>query len=502
MTSYDIVLRGGRVLDPETALDGVRDVGIDGNRIAAIASEPLAGDLVIDVTGLVVAPGFIDLHSHAQELAGRRLQASDGVTAAFDLEAGRAPTRDSYASAVADGSPIHFGFSASWAVVRMQVIADIKVDVGVDAILKALGDPRWQIPASKAQQRGILDLLSADLADGALGVGVLIGYAQEVDPAEYLAVAQLAAQAGVPTFTHCRDLVELRPETRIDGAEELVRAAGETGAHMHYCHINSTSGRHIDRVLGLVERCRAEGGRVSTEAYPYGAGATAIGAAFLAPERLAEQDLLPSSLVYLPTGERPADVARLNELRELDPGGMVIMPFLNEEDPVERVALRRSLEFEGAIVASDAMPLVSTTQGADRGRWPLPPGIVTHPRTAGCFSRALRLWREEGTPLLEAVRHCTLLPAQVLEASVPPMRAKGRLRPGADADLVVFDADTITDQATYADSTRPSSGMRHVLVDGTFVLRDGALVLDARPGRPLRAARRVNVPARCDRPGR
>ena len=87
---------------------------------------------------------------------------------------------------------------------------------------------------------------------------------------------------------------------------------------------------------------------------------------------------------------------------------------------------------------------------------------------------------------MESIRRCTLLPAQVLEASAPAMRTKGRLRPGADADVVVFDADTITDQATYGESTRPSTGVRHVLVNGTFVVRDGALVADASPGRPVR----------------
>ena len=181
--------------------------------------------------------------------------------------------------------------------------------------------------------------------------------------------------------------MEVSPEVRIDGAEELVQAAAETGAHMHYCHVNSTSGRHIDRVLGLVDRCRAEGGQVTTEAYPYGSGATAIGAAFLDPEYLRERGLSPGSLTYLPTGETVADEARLRELRAIDPGGIVIMEFLDESDPSDRATLRRSLAFEDAIVASDAMPLVWLSDGSDHDRWPLPASAVTHPRSAGCFSR-------------------------------------------------------------------------------------------------------------------
>src|SRR5205814_7096219 len=95
--------------------------------------------------------------------------------------------------------------------------------------------------------------------------------------------------------------------------------------------------------------------------------------------------------------------------------------------------------------------------------------------------------REQRAPLMEAIRRATLLPAEVLQDAVPAMRRKGRVQTGADADLVVFDAARVTDQATYAASTRPSSGIAHVLVGGTFVVRDGELEPDALPGRPIRA---------------
>ncbi len=484
--THDLVLRGGRVIDPETGLDAVRDVAIDGGKIAAVSRDHLVGRQVIDVGGFVVAPGFIDLHSHAQTLAGRRLQACDGVTTALDLEAGRTPTGTAYAREAASGSPLHYGFSTSWAAARMQEVAGLVADGGGPTIIGNIGSPGWQKTATGPEIERILERLSADLADGALGIGLLLGYAPAVDPQEYLAVAQLAAAAAVPTFTHCRDLIEFTPTTRIDGAEEIVRAAAETGAHMHYCHINSTSARHIDRVLELVERCRRNGGIVTTEAYPYGSGATAIGAAFLAPDRLAAKGMTTMSLTYLPTRERVGDEARLRELRAADPGGAVVVDFLDENDPADRVFLRRALSFEDCIIASDAMPPTTSGGWSDPQDWPLPPEEVTHPRTAGTFCRALRLGREEGTPPIDTLRRCTLLPARVLEACAPGLEAKGRLRAGADADLVVFDPDRVTDQATYAESTRPSSGVLHVVVDGTFVVRDGNLVLDAMPGKPVR----------------
>jgi hypothetical protein len=488
--AHELVLAGGRVIDPETGFDRVCDVAIDGGSVTAIGDR-LDGAASVDVGGLVVAPGFVDLHSHAQTLPGRRLQACDGVTTALDLEAGRAPVELAYEREARRGSPINYGFSASWAAARMQVLAGVPLDGGATALFAGLGGEEWQRAASPIQVARILDQLSTDLAAGAIGIGVLIGYTPGVDPAEYVAVAELAAAAGAPTFTHSRDIVEMAPETMIDGAEELVRAAGSTGAHMHYCHVNSTSGRHIDRVLGLVGRCQAEGSRITTEAYPYGSGSTAIGATFLDPERLRERFRDTTSITYLRTGERVADDARLRELRATDPGGLVIADFLDESEPGDATLLRRSLEFPDAIVASDAMPpLWTETAAMDLGAWPLPPQAVTHPRTAGTFGRALRLWRQEGAPLLEAVRRATLLPAEVLRDAVPAMRRKGRLQAGADADLVVFDEAHVTDRATYSDSTRPSAGIAHVLVGGDFVVRAGELVPDALPGRPVRAVPR------------
>lgn len=485
---FDLVIRGGRVVDPESGLDGIRDVGISGGTIAAVTEEPIEGRATLDARGLVVAPGFIDLHSHAQTLAGRRLQACDGVTTAFDLEAGRSPTATAY-ERERDGSPVNFGFSASWALARHRVLGGREPDGSIGNTLGLLGESSWRGVLSGRQLGELVDLLARDLADGAIGIGFLLGYAPEVPPEEYLAVSALAARAGVPTFTHCRELVEVAPAGLADGAEEVVRAAAETGVHAHYCHVNSSAARHVDRVLDLVVRSRQEGGLVSTEAYPYGYASTVIGAAFLSPEGLRARGLTPRALKYLPTGERLADERRLTELRRENPAGLVILDFLDEGDPAERSVLMQTIGRSDVIAASDAMPLVPIDPGFDEDSWPLGVGgAVTHPRTAGCFSRMLRLGREEGWALGDVLRRCTLLPAQVLETSCPSMKAKGRLQVGSDADVVVFDAERITDRADPDHSTRVSSGIRQVVVNGTPVLREGVLAPDARPGRPIRAA--------------
>ena len=485
----DLLLRGGRVVDPGTGTDAVRDVHVRDGRVAAVGPDLVVdGATVIDVTGLVVGPGFVDLHSHVHSIAGQRLQAMDGVTTALDLESGLMPLDRAYRQAAEQGRPLHYGFSASWGGARAKVLAGRDQDADIISSLSVLGDPRWQATSTPAQLAAWLELLRGEIAAGALGIGILMGYAPRTDPDEFLAVARLAAEAGVPTYTHVRELVEADPTTPIDGADEITRAAAETGAAMHHCHVNSTSRRHVDRVLASLDRARQEGSRVTVEAYPYGAGSTGIGAFFLAPERLAAWGLKPSSLVLLPSGERIADEARLREVRETAPGTPCVVEFFDESDPADRALLQRALAYPDAIVASDAMPVLWQDGRSDSRQWPLPPGGSTHPRTAGTFTRALRTMVREtqAWTWLEAFRRCSYLPARVLDDVAPAARGKGHLGVGADADVVVLDPASVTDTATYLDPVRPSAGVRHLLVAGTAVVRDGELVVDAFPGRPLR----------------
>ncbi len=455
------LVRGGRVIDPGTGHDSVADVLIADGRISEVAPSIDDGTAeVVDAAGLIVGPGFIDVHSHIHSTAGQRLQAMDGVTTVLDLEAGLMPVERAYREAEAAGRPLNFGFSASWTAARAQVLLGIDPVPTMERTFELLGITEWQRSSSASELTSWLSLLDRELDDGALGIGVLLGYAPTSEPSEFLEVAGLAARHGAPTFTHVRELVEANPSTPIDGTAELVRAAGQFGGAIHHCHINSTSRRHIDRVLGTIEESRRAGAPVTLEAYPYGSAATAVGAFFPAPERLHVWGMAPSNIIMMATGERVTDAAHLAELRRLDPGAACIMEYLDESDPVDLGHLLSSLEFEATIVASDAVPVILPDGRLDTDEWPLPAGATTHPRTAGTFSRALRLMvrEQQRWTWLEAFRRCSYLPARLLDRVAPMMQRKGHLGVGADADVVVLDPAAVTDLATYLDSTRPSAG--------------------------------------------
>lgn len=486
--TYDLVIRGGRVIDPETGLDDVRDVGLIGDRIAAVSVDELFCRRTVDAHGLVVAPGFIDLHSHGQSIAERRLQALDGVTTALELEAGVAPVSVAYARAAAEGRPINYGYSASWAALRRLVVAGAPLTGGIDGPLDHLGSGDWRAPASPRQLATVLSSLERELADRAVGVGVLLGYAPDIDPAEPLAVAKLAAAAGVPMFTHARPLVEQLPDVVVDGAEELTGLASETGVHLHYCHINSTSTRHLDRAQALVESARAAGAVVTTEVYPYGAGMTSIGSDYFHPDKLHILGATgtPPDVIYARTGETVASAERLLALRAADPSGLAFIRSFDEDAVPERLA--RIIALPQAVVASDAVPLVvEAGQTFDPMQWPLPAFVRTHPRSAGTYARTLRIAVRETAvlTLAEAIAKCTLRPAQILERVAPAIRRKARIQPGCDADIVVFDPERVSDTATYQDSVRPSTGFVHVIVNGEAIVRDGTLQEHLLPGRPL-----------------
>ena len=461
---YDLVIEGGRAMDPETGLDALRNVGIRERKIVRISSEVLNGRRVIHAGGLVVAPGFIDLHQHGQEMESQRVKALDGVTTALELEIG-APDVAQFLKSKEGHSLIHYGTSASHVASRAAVFgAPLPAEVigphaGIPEILPKSG-PATDQPATPEQIEAMRDRLRAELDAGGLAIGMGIQYTPGATRLEVIDMFRLAAERRLPVYTHMRSAGRVEPGSAIEAVSEVIGAAAISGASLHIVHINSTCLRDSLECLSMIEGARARGLDVTTEAYPYIAGMTAVNSALFNPGWREQLGIEYSDLVLPDTGEHLSK-QRFDELRNSSTTHWVLI-FANTQEVVDKV-----IPHPLVMIASD--------------------GAVGHPRNAGTYSRVLAQYvREKGTvTLMDAIRKMSLMPAQMLERSTPVARQKGRLQEGADADIVVFDANTITDHSTFEKPMEPSVGVRYLVVGGTVAVDDGKIVPDVFPGRAL-----------------
>ena len=461
---HDLVILHGRVMDPETGLDAPRNVGISGGVIVAIGEEELRGRDTLDATGLVVAPGFIDLHAHGQDSVSARLQALDGVTTALEMEVGVHPVAPWYASREGRAL-IHYGATVSHPNARAKLLIGADVghqptlppgrneSMGSDIIYEELDDERIGELAA---------LMQAGLAEGALGYGFGITYTPGASRTEILRLFESAAAHDVPAYVHLRSADSDGP---LGPFQEVIADAAATGAALHVVHLNSTAGEMAEQALGLIRGAREWGLDITTEAYPYTASATFIESAIF--DSWVGRDDSEYQRLQWPGRSERLDARSFTRYREQ--GGWVVMHGRSEEINEWIVAQ------PDVIAASDGIPFLH---------------VAVHPRGAGTFARILgRYSRDLGAiGLMDALAKMTVLPARRLEGAAPAMARKGRVQEGADADLAVFDPETVLDMADYDAPATPSRGFVFVLVAGTPVVRDGALVEGVFPGRPIARA--------------
>jgi N-acyl-D-aspartate/D-glutamate deacylase len=437
-------------MDPASGLVAVRNIGIAGGAIRAMTAEALRGRDTIDASGLVVAPGFIDLHQHAQDSAAYRVEVLDGTTTALELEGGTVDI-DRWYDERAGKALINHGVSIGHDQVRMLVMRDPGSDTPIGPAKLRASTPTELAEIAATIDRG--------LRRGAVAVGMLIEFTPAASPWEILDVFRVAAKHGAAVHVHLRALPEAYYFLE---TEEVIGAAAATGAAAHIVHIQSSLGEDTPRGLQLIRGARARGLDITTEVYPYTAS--------MSPIEAADNDDWKSwpagkfqRMEWALTGER---LTRESFAKYRAIGGLIV-DYNNTEEVV-------------AAAVADSLTMIASDGILRAG--------VGHPRVAGTFARLLgRYVREQhALTLMDALRKITIEPARRMEHRVSAMASKGRLHVGADADIVVFDARTIIDGATYREPTRPPLGLRDVVVNGIVVVRKGEIASGVFPGRAMR----------------
>ncbi len=523
----DVVLRGGTVYDGSGDDPVAADVGIAGDRVAAV--EPgLTGREVVDVDGLAVAPGFVNVLSWATESLiedGRgQSDVRQGVTCEVMGEGtSMGPLNDAMkAERVAEQDAIRY--DVTWTSLReyLDHLAARGVAVNVASFVGATTVRVHELgyedrPPTPADLERMCALVDRAMRDGAVGVAASLIYA----PASYAATDELIALATAAARHGGLYVAHLRSEADrlLEALDEHVRIAREARARAEIYHLK-VAGRSnwhlLDDVVARVERARASGLEITADMYPYTAAATGLDAAMppwvqeggpeawrarlrdpAVKERVEREMREPGdweNLLLAAGAENVLFTAfRSDALRHLT--GRTLADVARERGlSPERTAMALVVEDEGRVGAAYSMMTEENVRRQVALPWMsfcsdsptyAPEGVFLrwrpHPRAYGAFARVLgRYVREErALTLPEAVRRLAALPAQTLR-----LRDRGALRPGAYADVAVFDPTTIADHATFDHPHRYATGMQHVFVNGTAVLRDGEHT-GALPGRVL-----------------
>ncbi|NIB38443.1 aminoacylase [Pseudomaricurvus alkylphenolicus] len=489
---YDIAIIGGRVMDPETKFDAVRNVGILDGRIAAITSDPIGAQEVIDAVGMVVAPGFIDTQFHGQDVFASKMALRDGVTTGLDLEGGAINVGSWYKKKEGRWQ-INFGVAASYPFARMavhdtEVSFQVAVDFGSGGshIAKAAADglSGWSESRSNTHQiNQISALIDEDLRQGAIGVGIPLAYmARAASSYEVFEVQRTAARYGRPASVHTRFHLDSKPPTESAiGFDEVFTNAALLGAPLLIAHNNDYGWEEIEEKLQLA---RLRGMNMWSEYYPYDAGSTAVSAAFLQPAVWEEKyGYKYEDTLYDPKTDRLLDKRSYQSLVEEDPSRTVVV-FL----PPRRQWLPYWLTMPHMTVASDGMPGVG-------GNGKLLPwnaeytDYVGHPRSAGTRAKVLRMGREYGVPLMHTLAQLSYWSAKHLgDAGLLSMKDRGRMQVNKVADIVVFDPDKVTDHAGFKAGTTglPSTGIPWVIVNGMVVVNNSRVLSHVTPGTAIR----------------
>jgi N-acyl-D-amino-acid deacylase len=525
--TFDLIFSGGRVVDGTGAPWLRADVGISGDRIAAVGNlSQAAAKRRIDATNLVVAPGFIDMlgQSEYNVLVDNRAasKVTQGITTEITGE-GRSigPTN---ARMIADNRDVYtrYGVTPDWTTLagywrsfeRARPALNLGTFVGAGGV-RDLVIGKGERPATPGELAAMEAAVAQAMEEGAFGLSTSLAYVPDrfASTEEIIALAKVAARYGGTYVTHQRDEGD-----GIDASlDEVFRIAREAKIPAQIYHLKTAGTRNWGRmpaVLARIEAARAEGLDVSANQYPWAASSNNLDASLPLWVREGGREKLIARLRDPATRARArADFPKDNPDWNVEPGSRILItrtlnPTLKgyEGRTIAEIAKSESkdpLDVLMDIVIADrantgrvtfsmseddvrtalAHPLVA--MGTDSGA-KAEDGIFSeersHPRAWASTARILGKYvrDEKVLALEEAIRKMTSLPASRMG-----LADRGILRPGMAADVVAFDPATVRDLSTYADPNHYSAGIPYVCVNGQLVV-DGGRLTDARPGRPLK----------------
>lgn len=462
--TYDLVIENGRVIDPASDTDAVRSIGITNGTITAVSKVELDAENHIDATGMVVSPGFIDLHSHSQTQVGQSFQAMDGVTTSLELEAGAYPSA-TVGNQIADKALINFGASAGYFAMRIKVMESKDQPyfffAGQQLDVTGAG---FKQTASDQQVSMLRRHLNLGLDQGGLGIGLLLDYMSDaISDEELEMIFDVAAKRNALIAVHIRRGVAGDDS----GLKEVIDLAKKSGASVHICHVHANAMGEISNFLSLIKQARSNGIDITSEAYPYNAGSTSISAEVFDRDWRKIFAISYEDVQVADTGERFTE-SMWEDYRKTKPHTSIIHHYGKEHWTQE------ALKSDGVMIASDASPIFSTARKVH------PRGMGTFTRILGSYVRDKKLF-----DLPTAIKKMTLLPAQRMESIAPSFAKKGRLQIGADADIVIFDPKTVKDNATYTNPYQTPDGMNMVIVNGQIIVQDGQVIDGVYPGQMM-----------------
>ncbi len=448
-TTYDTVIENGRVINPETGLDQTGlNVGIQNGTVSVITNAKLKGKQVIDATGLVVAPGFIDNLSYNPNRVGVWRKIGDGITANFLMHGGSAYPEKWYKTYKKQGEPLHYGISFFYSQARY-----------------AQGLSRYA-HASSTQISNLLVQAENALNAGCMGISFSLEYLPGITTEEIRPFMYLAHRYNVPTYFHARYSDVIEPGTELEGVKELLDLVEESGAAVHIDHLHSTGGTFVmPQALKMINQARAKGLDITAGVYPYNYWGTYLNSARFDH---GWQDRFRISYHDLQISGTPIRLTKPLFNIYQKKGALAVAYAIPES------SLDLALKQDWIMFGSDAI---------------LEPGYNNHPRASGAACRLLGLYVREKKliSLMHALRMLTILPARRLEKQVPALRKKGRLAPGMDADIVVFNSKTIRDRSTVEHPELYSKGMEWVLVSGVVVKSPKKIYKNRLPGKAIRS---------------